>query len=215
MKEHISKLRNEYQGDLLDEKFVLEDPLQQFAKWFKQALDKSVAEPNAMALATANKDGMPSVRIVLLKDYDAKGFTFFTNYNSQKGKEINENPNGSLLFFWPQLHRQIRIEGALEQVHPQVSEKYFNERPFESRISAWISPQSSIIDNKTVLEKNYMEFEKKYNDKTIPYPEFWGGYCLKPLKFEFWQGQPNRLHDRIQYTFQPADGLWNIHRIAP
>lgn len=215
MKEHFSNLRTNYQGDLLDEKLVLKNPVKQFEEWFNEAIKSNMPDPNAMALATAGKNGMPSVRIVLLKDFDEKGFTFYTNHNSQKGKEISENPNGSILFFWPQLHRQIRIEGALEQIHPAVSEKYFNERPFESRISAWISPQSAIVDNKAALEKGYKDFEKKYEGKEIPYPTFWGGYCLKPIKFEFWQGQPNRLHDRIQYYLHSEDQLWNIKRLAP
>lgn len=215
MKDQISHLRTHYSGKLLDEKTVLSNPFDQFTEWFKEALNDNVTEPNAMTLATSSKQGQPSVRIVLLKDFTKSGFTFYTNYHSQKAKDINENPHGALLFFWPQQFRQIRIEGVLEQVPPSVSEKYFHERPFESRISSWISPQSTVIDDKTILEKNYADFEKKHSDKEIPYPVFWGGYCLKPSKFEFWQGQPNRLHDRVVYLQQPESDIWSAKRLAP
>ncbi len=214
MKEHIRHLRNDYKGESLDEKTVLPEPLEQFEKWFKEAFENHVPDPNAMVLATAGKDALPSVRVVLLKDYSPKGFTFYTNYNSQKGKQIEENPHGALLFFWPQLHRQIRIEGTIEQVDPAVSESYFHERPFESRISAWVSPQSAAIENKTILEGKYRDFEAAHTGKEIPYPVFWGGYCLKPTAFEFWQGQPNRLHDRVKYTCTTND-TWIINPIAP
>lgn len=215
MKDQISKLRTQYQGELLDENNVLPDPTEQFRKWFNEALSSNVLEPNAMTLATATKGGLPSIRIVLLKDVDKNGFTFYTNYNSQKGKEINENPHGSLLFFWPQLFRQIRIEGTIEQIDPAVSEKYFHERPFESQVSAWISSQSSVVDSKEILEKRYKEYEAICNGKSVPYPTFWGGYCLKPNKFEFWQGQPNRLHDRVKYSLDTENDIWIIKRIAP
>ncbi len=215
MKNKISNLRTQYKGELLDENNVLQDPTKQFQIWFNEALSSNVIEPNAMTLATATKGGLPSVRVVLLKDIDKNGFTFYTNYNSQKGKEINENPHGSLLFFWPQLFRQIRIEGIIEQVSPATSEKYFHERPFESQISAWISPQSSEIGSKELLEKKYNEYEAICSGKTVPYPAFWGGYCLKPTKFEFWQGQPNRLHDRIKYVLDSENDKWIICRIAP
>ncbi|MBA3680361.1 MAG: pyridoxamine 5'-phosphate oxidase [Bacteroidetes bacterium] len=215
MKDQISKLRTQYQGELLDEKNVFRHPAEQFKVWFNEALISKISEPNAMTLATASKEGIPSVRIVLLKDFDERGFTFYTNYNSQKGKEINENPNAAILFFWPQLHRQIRIEGTIEQIDPAISEKYFYERPFESQISAWISPQSAVIDNKKTLETRYKDYQAVCIDKQIPYPPFWGGYCLKPNKYEFWQGQPNRLHDRVKYILDPENDKWIINRIAP
>ena len=211
----LSKLRSHYEGELLDEKIVFPNPVEQFNNWFREALNSRVIEPNAMILATANKSGIPSVRTVLLKDYDQKGFTFFTNYNSKKGKELKENPNASVLFFWPQLHRQVRIDGLVSQIDPKISEKYFKERPRGSQISAWISPQSNEIENKYFLENNYKEFEKKSDQKEIPFPSFWGGYCLKATKFEFWQGQPNRLHDRIQYSIRGESEPWLIKRLAP
>lgn len=215
MKKHISQLRSHYQGEVLDEGLVSKDPLEQFKKWFKEVIDTELPDPNAMIIATANRAGIPSVRTVLLKDFDEKGFTFYTNYNSKKGKELDENPHASFLFFWPQLHRQIRIDGTVSQIDPLVSEKYFKERPRGSQISAWISAQSNEVENKSILEKNYTDFENICNNKEIPYPSFWGGYCLKPVSFEFWQGQPNRLHDRIQYSFDSENENWKIARLAP
>lgn len=215
MKNHISKLRTHYEGEVLDEKLVAQFPTNQFKKWFEEALANKVMEPNAISLATADKNGIPSVRVVLLKDFDEKGFTFYTNYNSQKGQEIEQNPFASILFFWPQLHRQIRINGLLEQVEPEISETYFKERPRGSQISAWVSAQSQEIDNKIILEEKYKDFEEKCKNKEIPYPAFWGGYRLKPSIFEFWQGQPNRLHDRIQYKLNSEENTWAIKRLAP
>lgn len=215
MKEDISKLRSHYEGELLDKKTVCREPLEQFRVWFSEALDSKVIEPNAMILATAGSSGAPSVRTVLLKDFSEKGFTFYTNYNSRKGRELSENPNASVLFFWPQLHRQVRIDGTVSKVDPAVSEAYFKERPRGSQIGAWVSQQSSVLDHKVTLDEKYNELEKKYMHKDIPFPGFWGGYCLKPVSFEFWQGQPNRLHDRIFYTVENETGAWNIERLAP
>lgn len=215
MKEEISKLRSQYEGELLDEKFVCPDPVDQFRNWFKEALNSRVEEPNAMILATANKSGIPSVRTVLLKDVDQKGFTFYTNYNSRKGKELDENPNASILFFWPQLHRQVRIDGTVSQVDPVLSETYFRERPRGSQISAWVSQQSSEVGSKFELENRYRSFELTHLGKEIEFPAFWGGYCLKPTSFEFWQGQPNRLHDRVYYESASETNLWKIKRLAP
>ncbi len=215
MKEFISHLRNHYVGELLDEKNVCPDPAIQFSNWFKEAIDAKVTEPNAMTLATANKAGIPSARTVLLKDVEPRGFTFYTNYNSRKGKELEENPHASILFFWPELHRQVRIDGIVSQIDPAISETYFNERPRGNRISAWISPQSQEVEGKSVLEQSYKEFEEKHQDKQIPFPAFWGGYCLKPNSYEFWQGQPNRLHDRISYIYNNETNSWSIKRLAP
>ena len=214
MKDHISKLRTHYKGELLDKKNVSSNPTEQFKKWIEEAIEKNVPEANAMTLATVNKEATPSVRIVLLKDFDEKGFTFYTNYNSQKGKEITENPFGALLFFWPQLHQQIRIEGVITRIDPAVSANYFNERPRESKVSAWVSPQSSIVENREMLELKYKEFEQQHINKEIPYPGFWGGYCLKPNKFEFWQGHQHRLHDRVLYSINSKNN-WDIVQLAP
>ncbi len=215
MKEIISKLLANYHGTALDEKNVFPDPLDQFKSWLRESLDANVMEANAMILATANKLGIPSVRIVLLKDFDRKGFTFYTNYKSRKGKEIEENPQASILFFWPQLHRQIRISGVLSKIDPVVSAAYFKERPIASQISAWVSSQSNPLDSKVELEENYKIFETKYKNKEIPYPSFWGGFCLEPYTYEFWQGQPNRLHDRVEYNLDNETRTWIIKRLAP
>lgn len=208
-------LHNQYSGIDLDEKTVSPSPVIQFETWMQDAVDKNIADPNAMVLATADPTGKPSTRVVLLRDFSDMGFIFYTNYNSQKGQEIDANPRASLLFFWPKLQRQVRIEGMLEKIKPETSKEYFKERPLGNQISAWISPQSAVVDSRTLLERKYKEFEKKYQDKEIPYPVFWGGYCLKPLKFEFWQGQLNRLHDRIQYVFNHEEQVWKISRLAP
>jgi pyridoxamine 5'-phosphate oxidase len=215
MKDQISNLRNHYQGELLEEKSVCPNPVNQFKYWFEEALSSKVNEPNAMTLATVGKTGFPSVRTVLLKDAGEKGFTFYTNYNSRKGKEMEENPNVSILFFWPELFRQIRIDGIVSQIDPAISEAYFKERPRGHQLSAWVSEQSSDVESKTVLEQKTKELEEKYKGKEIPFPAFWGGYCLKPVSFEFWQGQPNRLHDRIVYTADSENNSWSIKRLAP
>lgn len=215
MKKDISKLRTQYEGELLDEKKVNPDPLEQFQNWLHEALDAEVMEPNAMILATAGKSGIPSLRTVLLKGVDQKGFVFYTNYQSRKGRDIEENPHASVLFFWPQLQRQIRISGVLSKTDPAVSEAYFKERPLESRISAWVSSQSHELSGKVELEENYRIFADKYRDKEIPYPPFWGGYCLTPDAYEFWQGQPNRMHDRIEYHQDSETRNWLIRRLAP
>lgn len=215
MEKDISKLRTHYEGELLDEKSVCLDPMEQFKVWFKEALNSKVEEPNAMILATANRSGIPTARTVLLKDFDQKGFTFYTNYNSRKGKDLDENPNASILFFWPQLQRQIRIDGVVSQIDPVISQAYFKERPRGSQISAWVSAQSCEVENKFTLENNYKLFENECIGKEVPYPSFWGGYCLKPNSYEFWQGQPNRLHDRIRFLFEQDNNMWSIKRLAP
>ena len=215
LRKQISTIRNQYDGDVIDEKHIYPAPVFQFETWMQDVMNKKVAEPNAMILATADKNGKPSVRTVLLRDFSDDGFVFYTNYNSKKGKEIDENPQASLLFYWPELQRQVRIDGTLVKINPLISEKYFKERPIGNQISAWISPQSSVVKNKLELENNYRDFEKKYKNKEIPYPVFWGGYVLKPLTFEFWQGQANRLHDRICYEFDESIENWKIVRLAP
>lgn len=215
IKNKLAALRNEYNGEFLDAKTVFPDPLKQFEKWMSEALFKELPDPNAMILATASKNGQPSIRTVLLKDYGEKGFVFFTNYNSQKGKEIEENPKASVLFFWPKSMRQLKIEGVLEKVDPAESEEYFKTRPFGNQVAVWVSQQSSEIAGKDLLEEKYKALEEKYKGKEIPYPEFWGGYRLIPKAYEFWQGQANRLHDRIRYDLECEECKWKIKRLAP
>jgi pyridoxamine 5'-phosphate oxidase len=215
IKDQINQLRNDYDGDILDVSTVSPNPMEQFEKWMGEALFREVLEPNAIMLATASKTGQPSVRTVLLRDYSERGFVFFTNYNSQKGKDIDDNPKASILFFWPKLMRQLKLEGILEKISPLESEKYFYTRPIGNQIAAWVSPQSVEVESKADLEKKYREFEQKFIGKKIPYPEFWGGYCLKPNLYEFWQGQASRLHDRIQYRFDNTENNWKIIRLAP
>lgn len=215
IKDQLATLRNDYTGDVLDVSTVSMDPIKQFEKWMGEALFKELPDPNAMILATASKEGQPSIRTVLLKDYSEKGFVFFTNYNSQKGKEIEANPKAAILFFWPKLMRQIKIEGVLEKVSPKESEDYFRTRPVGNQISAWVSQQSTEVKNKQALEEKYIALEEKYKGKEIPYPGFWGGYRLSPNVFEFWQGQANRLHDRIRYELECEECTWKIKRLAP
>jgi pyridoxamine 5'-phosphate oxidase len=215
MEKDLSKIRTSYQGEHLDASNVKKYPVEQFRLWMEDAIYAGTDEFTAMSLATASRSGVPSVRTVLLKDLDEDGFSFYTNYNSKKAKEIAENPHASLLFFWPRLFRQVRIDGVLSQIDPSISEEYFRSRPRESQITAWISPQSNVIENKMDLEQKYKDFEMQLGEKEVPFPAFWGGYCLKPHSFEFWQGQPNRLHDRIQYTFNSEDNNWTIARLAP
>lgn len=215
IKKQISTLRKDYWGDALDISTVSGNPLTQFERWMGEALSLDIPEANAMTLATASKAGQPSARIVLLKDFSEKGFVFFTNYNSQKGQEIDQNPKAAVLFFWPKLMRQIKIEGVLGKVSPAESENYFKTRPTGNQLSAWASQQSSEIKSKEELEKHFKQLEEKYKGQDIPYPEFWGGYCLKPYAYEFWQGQANRLHDRIRYELIDEDTFWKIKRLAP
>jgi len=216
MKHNISKIRSEYSGELLDIKTANPDPFIQFEKWLNEAIDAEVIEPTAMILATSGKQGMPGVRTVLLKDHDHSGFTFYTNYHSQKANELEDNPRASLLFYWPQLFRQIRISGMVSKIDPVISEQYFEERPRESQIAAWISAQSHKIESRSLLQDKYDDFVEASKNKKIPYPPFWGGYCLKPLSFEFWQGQPNRLHDRLCYEYNAeASPAWMITRLSP
>ena len=215
IKNTIVSLLNEFEGDLLDEKTVHPDPFKQFEHWLKQIMAIRENQMVDMTLSSAGRDAVPCARIVLLRDFDEKGFTFFTNYNSRKGKEIDENPKACLLFYWPELQRQVRIDGILEKVDPAVSENYFKERPRANQISAWISPQSHEVISKEFLESKIIDFEKQYQGKEIPCPPFWGGYILKPSAFEFWQGQMARLHDRIFYEKDGESDQWKIVRLAP
>lgn len=191
---------------------VDKNPVKQFAKWYKTVLKSGLKEPTAMTLATASKGGVPSARTVLLKGYDEKGFLFFTNYGSRKGRELSENPFAELLFYWMDLRKQVRISGRVEKVSKEESEKYFKTRPLNSQIGAWVSRQSEIIPDRKFLEEKYKEYSEKYKED-VPLPPFWGGFRLIPERFEFWQGRENRLHDRICYL--KKNGEWEIMRLAP
>lgn len=207
----LNNLRKNYQkGELLESK-VNPNPFKQFDKWFEEALSSNIYEPNAMILATA-ADNRPSARVVLLKGFDENGFKFYTNYNSRKGKEISINPNAALLFYWMELERQIRIEGRIEKLSKEESLEYFNSRPLDSRYGSLASSQSEIIPDREYLEKKFSELKEKYGDNP-PMPDNWGGFILKPVLFEFWQGRPNRLHDRIVY--EKKESNWNIYRLSP
>jgi pyridoxamine 5'-phosphate oxidase len=210
----IENLREDYRAATLSEKDVSKNPVKQFEKWFKQALDSKMHEPNAMTLATATTDGRPSARIVLLKDFNDNGFIFYTNYLSRKGKELGKNPLASLLFFWPEMERQVRIEGTVEKLSRETSERYFLTRPKGSQIGAVVSPQSQEIDSREQLEKKWAELETAYEDKDVPKPAHWGGYIVKPRLIEFWQGRSSRLHDRIAYKLAGKND-WKIVRLAP
>jgi pyridoxamine 5'-phosphate oxidase len=214
MNNNIAAIRREYQMQSLLEQDISENPFEQFNYWWDEAVKSEIDEVNAMTLATASPTGMPSARIVLLKSVSAEGFVFFTNYKSLKGKELEENPNACLVFFWKELERQIRITGSVEKVSAAESDAYFGWRPEGSRIGAWASPQSSVIASRETIEKNLLEFEEKFAGTEIPRPVHWGGYIVKPTVMEFWQGRPNRLHDRIQYTKLQGAG-WKIERLAP
>lgn len=211
--QHIADLRTEYKKQSLLETDVSADPIAQFGKWWNEAVSSQLEEVNAMTLATADKAGIPSARIVLLKDFSAAGFTFFTNYESHKGAELLENPNACLVFFWAPLERQVRITGTVTKVPAAVSDTYFASRPAGSRIGAWASPQSHVISGRKVIEDNEKKFSGQFAEGDIPRPPHWGGYIVQPLLIEFWQGRPGRLHDRIQYSLKGEE--WVIERLAP
>ena len=213
MNEDIAGIRQDYQLQSLMETDVTSNPLEQFNKWWSDAVKSKLEEVNAMTLATASTDAIPSARIVLLKGITEKGFVFFTNYESHKGKELAENPNACLVFFWKELERQVRITGTVEKVAAAESDEYFNSRPEGSRIGAWASPQSNVIASREIIEDNTEKYKQQFAGGNITRPPHWGGYIVKPSVMEFWQGRPNRLHDRIQY--QLKDGSWNIERLAP
>jgi pyridoxamine 5'-phosphate oxidase len=210
----IADIRKNYSQKKLSEKKANADPIQQFAKWWKQAVASEIDEVNAMTLATASSDGVPSARIVLLKDFSIEGFTFFTNYNSFKGQQLADNPKACLVFFWKELERQVRITGLVKIIDPADSDTYFHSRPEGSQIGAIASPQSQVIETREWLDTNYKELKEKLKNKTIERPPHWGGYIIKPVIIEFWQGRPGRLHDRLQYTLD-ENGKWKIERLAP
>lgn len=210
----IASLRNEYSKAALDTHAVSQDPINQFTKWFDEAVNAKVPEPNAMNLATVNENGRPASRIVLLKGIEDNKFVFYTNYQSRKGKELDTNPACALTFFWPELERQVRIEGVASRTDEKRAEKYFQSRPRGSQLGAWASPQSTMISDRSLLEERVKKLEEKFKGQDIlPKPNQWGGYEIEPLMIEFWQGRPSRLHDRILYT--KDDGAWKINRLAP
>ncbi|HEK19135.1 MULTISPECIES: pyridoxamine 5'-phosphate oxidase [unclassified Mucilaginibacter] len=210
----IENLRQDYTAAALSEKDVDANPVRQFDKWFNEAINNKVLEPNAMTLATATADGRPSARIVLLKGFSDDGFKFYTNYLSRKGRELSKNPNAALLFFWGDMERQIRIEGVIEKLDKKYSEKYFHSRPKASQIGAIVSPQSQEIESREILDTRMKELEQQYADSEVPKPAHWGGYILKPRLIEFWQGGSGRLHDRIVYK-KTDNKNWKIVRLAP
>ena len=209
----LASLRREYLVKGLNEKELNQDPFKQFQRWLDEALKAPILEPTAMTLATSNRDGKPSARMVLLKNVDARGFVFFTNYESRKGEELLQNPNAALLFFWDALERQVRVEGMVEHTTEEESHQYFNQRPFASRIAATISHQSAVVSSRDQLEKKFHELAAMLKDKEIPVPKFWGGFRVVPRLFEFWQGRENRLHDRFRYSKQ--ESRWTIERLSP
>jgi len=210
----LSEYRQNYLKGGLVRKDLNVCPIEQFDTWFEQAREAEYLEPNAMSLATATKEATPSLRTVLLKYFDASGFVFFTNYTSQKAKELEENPQASLLFPWVSLERQIIISGSVEKISTKDSLKYFLKRPHESQLGAWVSDQSSVISNKSILKQKLAEMSKKLVKGQVPLPDFWGGYRVVPHSIEFWQGGAGRIHDRFRYVLE-KDGQWNVKRLAP
>lgn len=209
----LAELRREYTLAGLRRADLDADAISQFQKWFAQAMQAEIVEPNAMTLATVAADGQPSTRIVLLKGVDQRGFSFFTNYESRKGRELADNPKASLTFFWAGLERQVSVGGTVSRLSREESEAYFAVRPLGSQRGAWVSRQSTVVANREYLEKRLAEVETEFGDK-VPMPQYWGGYVLSPSSMEFWQGRPNRLHDRFRYKRQDG-GAWLIERLSP
>ena len=213
MKNRIADIRKDYKLSFMSFNDLKSNPIDQFNVWFNNALSLDINEVNAMVLSTVSQSGIPSGRVVLLKNVDYSGFTFYTNYNSSKGIDMKYNPNVSLTFFWPELEQQIRITGCVVKLDSESSDQYFNSRPRGSQIAAAASSQSTLIDNRCVLENEVIRLEKIYENKAIPRPDNWGGYLLSPTKIEFWQGRASRLHDRCLYELNGND--WKMSRLAP
>ena len=214
IKSYIASHRLDYTHSTLNEDDVNPDPLLQFETWLDEAVQRAIPEPYAMTLATASKEGVPNARIILLRGYDEKGLIFYTNYESEKGKELENNPRAALVFFWQEIERQVRIQGRIEKVTEKESDHYFKSRPRESRIGSWASAQSSMIKDRKELEKIFSKEAEKFDGKEVSRPQFWGGYRLLPERFEFWQGRENRLHDRIVYH-DKSENNWKISRLSP
>jgi len=214
MTSEIANLRLEYSRQILLEKDVAANPVDQFDQWWKQALASEIVEPNAMTLATASCDGIPAARIVLLKEFDKRGFVFFSNYKSYKGLQLEENPKACLVFFWKELERQVRIVGLVNKLTIAQSDEYFSSRPQGSKIGAVASPQSQVIKSREWLDEQYQSLATSNENGSIQRPAHWGGYLVQPVVMEFWQGRPSRLHDRIQYTLEDS-GAWKMERLAP
>lgn len=210
----IRHLRKDFTAFELDESHLKKNPFLQFDVWMKQALVAAVEEPNAMTLATVDAKGQPEARVVLLRGMDKKGFVFFTNYDSRKGRALRKHKKVCLNFFWPELQRQVRVLGRVEKVSDKASDIYFKSRPRESQIGAWASRQSEALEGRSVLEERFILYEKKFSGKPVPRPSFWGGYRVIPVHLEFWQGRPSRMHDRIAYN-RTTGGKWKIHRLNP
>ncbi|MFD2244836.1 pyridoxamine 5'-phosphate oxidase [Pontibacter ruber] len=213
---NIADIRKNYSRQALSEDAVLPDPVHQFKVWLTEAIQSEVLEPTALTLSTVNAAGRPSARVVLLKDVSENGFTFFTNYESRKGQELAQHPYAAMTFFWPELERQVRVEGHVVQVPAQVSDDYFHSRPKASQVGAWASPQSREIESRDVLEKAERNYTEEFASMhEIPRPKHWGGFVLQPDRIEFWQGRPSRLHDRILYELAPEGQSWHLKRLAP
>lgn len=213
LRDYINQLRHDFMQMHLDETMIDADPVVQFGNWFKQAVDGHAREANAFVLSTVGNDMKPSARILLLRDFNENGFVFYTNYNSRKSQNIAENPNACMTFFWPELERQVRIEGRIVKQSAAESDLYFANRPRSSRLGAWSSPQSEIIADRKALDDILADIEKKFEGKDVPRPDWWGGYVLIPDHIEFWQGRPSRLHDRIAYM--KSGNNWKTVRLAP
>ena len=213
MDPNVANLRKDDNLQGLNETEINPNPFIQFRQWFEEALSAQLPEPNAMTIASTTPDGIPSARIVLLKEYDERGFVFYTNYNSQKGQELTNNPRAALVFWWAELERQVRICGDVEKIAEIESDKYFYSRPVGSRFGAWASEQSQAIASREILEKNLELIKIKYQDREIPRPPHWGGFRVIPIQIEFWQGRSSRLHDRLLYTRD--DYRWDIQRLSP
>jgi pyridoxamine 5'-phosphate oxidase len=214
MSSSYAEQRRDYALAGLTEKDLARDPFRQFDKWFGEAEAAKLPEPNAMVLATASRDGRPAARVMLLKGLDGRGFVFYTNYESRKGRELESNPRATLLFPWIALERQVTVEGSISRVTREESETYFHSRPRTSQLGAWASQQSSIVAGRAVLEESLKAVEKKYSGQEVPLPPYWGGFRLIPDVVEFWQGRRSRLHDRLRYR-RLADGTWTIERVSP